>query len=103
MSMFDANDPTRVDRVTMLKVGRRMITAQPAHRRRADAGGRALSGVSRPNEPQHVNPHLHNVPMQIAAERGLPALLAWLWMIAILVIDMVRRLKIPDTRFLAAS
>ena len=55
-----------------------------------------------------MNPHLHNVPMQIAAERGLPALAAWLWMIAILTIDMVRRLKLPasaetDTRFLAAA
>ena len=28
-----------------------------------------------------VNPHLHNVPMQIAAERGLPALAAWLWFV----------------------
>ena len=56
-----------------------------------------------PNEPDHVNPHLHNVPMQIAAERGLPALAAWLWMIAILAIDMARRLTIPDTRFLAAA
>ena len=29
----------------------------------------------RPCKP--TNPHLHNVPMQIAAERGLPALAAW--------------------------
>jgi hypothetical protein len=41
--------------------------------------------------------------MQIAAERGLPALMAWLAMLVILTIDMVRRLKIPDTRFLAAA
>ncbi len=41
--------------------------------------------------------------MQIAAERGLPALAAWLWMLVVLVIDMVKRLRIPDTRFLAAS
>ena len=26
-----------------------------------------------------LNPHLHNVPLQIAAERGLPALAVWLW------------------------
>ena len=28
-----------------------------------------------------MNPHLHNVPIQIAAERGLPALAAWLWFV----------------------
>ena len=28
-----------------------------------------------------TNPHLHNVPMQIAAERGLLALAAWLWFV----------------------
>ena len=31
-----------------------------------------------PDAVEKVNPHLHNVPMQIAAERGLPALAAWL-------------------------
>ena len=28
-----------------------------------------------------TNAHLHNVPVQIAAERGLPALAAWVWFI----------------------
>ena len=37
------------------------------------------------------NPHLHNVPMQIAAERGLPALAAWLVFIGVLVRDFVRQ------------
>ncbi len=41
--------------------------------------------------------------MQIAAERGLPALAAWLCTIAMLAFDMARRLKIADTRFLAAA
>ena len=103
MSMFDARDPTRVDRVTMLKVGSRMVKANPLV-----GVGPARVGVRyreflAPNEPDHVNPHLHNVPMQIAAERGLPALAAWLCTIAILAVDMVRRLKIPETRFLAAA
>ena len=103
MSMFDARDPTRVDRVTMLKVGSRMVKANPL----VGVGPTRVAARYRefldPNEPGHVNPHLHNVPMQIAAERGLLALAAWLCTIAILAIDMVRRLKIPDTRFLAAS
>jgi O-antigen ligase len=37
------------------------------------------------------NPHLHNVPLQIAAERGIPALIVWLWFIATLVRDFWRR------------
>ena len=103
MSMFDARDPTRVDRVTMLKVGSRMVRANPlAGVGPARVGDRYREFLD-PNEPAHVNPHLHNVPMQIAAERGLPALAAWLGMLVVLAIDMVKRLRIAETRFLAAS
>ena len=34
-----------------------------------------------PDAVKPTNPHLHNVPMQIAAERGLPALAAWIWFV----------------------
>jgi len=102
-SMFDAKDPTSVDRVTMLRVGARMIRAHP------------LTGVGPPlveeryreylssSEPQHVNPHLHNVPVQIAAERGLPALAIWLAFIVTLIVGLIRRLKFPDARLTAAT
>jgi O-antigen ligase len=103
MSMFDASDPTRVDRVTMLRVGGRMVKANPLVGVGPTRVGVRYREFLDPNEPDHVNPHLHNVPMQIAAERGLPALAAWLCMIVVLAIDMVRRLKMPETRFLAAS
>ena len=34
-----------------------------------------LRGIPRCRTPSNeINPHLHNVPVQIAAERGLPAL-----------------------------
>jgi O-antigen ligase len=39
-----------------------------------------------------TNPHLHNVPIQIAAERGLPALAAWLWFVAVAIRDLSRQL-----------
>jgi O-antigen ligase len=103
MSMFDARDPTRVDRVTMLKVGSRMVKANPLSGVGPARVGDRYRDFLNPGEPDRVNPHLHNVPMQIAAERGLPALIAWAWMIAVLVIDMVRRLKVSETRFLAAA
>jgi hypothetical protein len=35
-----------------------------------------------PDAVMQEPPHLHNVPMQIAAERGLPALGLWIWFIA---------------------
>jgi O-antigen ligase len=103
MSMFDSRDPTRVDRMTMLKVGGRMVASNPLVGVGPTRVGPRYSEFLRAGEPNHQNPHLHNVPMQIAAERGVPALLAWLAMIVVLAIDMVRRLKIPDTRFLAAA
>ena len=103
MSMFDSRDPTRVDRVTMLKVGSRMVREHPLTGVGPARVGARYREFLDPNEPAHVNPHLHNVPMQIAAERGLPALAAWVCTIVILAIDMSRRLKAPASRFLAAS
>ena len=46
-------------------------------------------------------PHLHNVPLQIAAERGLPALGFWIWAIGAIVAAPRRcfaapRVKVPS-------
>jgi O-antigen ligase len=103
MSMFDARDPTRLDRVAMLRVGSRMVKANPLVGVGPARVGDRYREFLAPGEPDHVNPHLHNVPMQIAAERGLPALAAWLLMIGMLAADMFRRLTLPDARFLAAA
>ena len=55
------------------------------------------------NGVNETNPHLHNVPLQIAAERGLPALVLWGWFIAAVVGDLTRRLREPATRAPAAA
>ena len=52
---------------------------------------------------QDNNPHLHNVPLHIAAERGLPALVVWLGFLVLVVRALIRRLKAPDTTALAAA
>ena len=44
-----------------------------------------------PRAERQLNPHLHNVPLQIAAERGIPALIVWVWFIATLVRDFWRK------------
>jgi O-antigen ligase len=41
--------------------------------------------------------------VQIAAERGLPALAAWLWFIVSLVVGLTKLLRDPSQRFLAAT
>jgi O-antigen ligase len=43
-----------------------------------------------PRAVSQLNPHLHNVPLQIAAERGLPALVAWICFVVVLIRDFIR-------------
>ena len=50
-----------------------------------------------------ATPHLHNVPMQIAAERGLPALAVWLWFVVRAAIDLWHRFRVDRERWLAAA
>jgi putative inorganic carbon (hco3(-)) transporter len=102
-SMFDPHDATRLDRMAMLRVGERMIATYPW----TGVGPTMVQPRYREflasNEDQHVNPHLHNVPMQIAAERGLPALIIWLGFIGSLVVGLSRLLRFDESRFLAAA
>jgi O-antigen ligase len=102
-STFNAQDPANQDRFAMLEVGARIIRDHP------------LTGVC-PNMVPRVyeqyrpdyavnasNPHLHNVPMQIAAERGLPALLIWCWLMAALTVALFRRFRQGGDRVLPAT
>jgi hypothetical protein len=41
--------------------------------------------------------------MQIAAERGLPALAVWLWFLGLVTLDLVRSFRIGRDRVLAAT
>jgi O-antigen ligase len=52
---------------------------------------------------QETNVHLHNVPMQIAAERGLPALAVWLWFVARALAGLKALVDRSRHRLLAAT
>lgn len=93
-SIGDLTDPASRDRVAMLRSGVAMVKDHP------------LTGVGpdmvKVVYPQYrdatygvneINPHLHNVPMQIAAERGLPALALWLWFVLVASRDLWRQLR----------
>jgi O-antigen ligase len=55
-----------------------------------------------PDGVTHINPHLHNDFLQIAAERGLPALALWVWFLVALMRDLWQQFK-TGQRELAAT
>ena len=103
-SIGDLTDLTTRDRVAMLRSGVHMVQDNP------------LTGVGpdmvKVVYPQYrdatyavndINPHLHNVPMQIAAERGLPALAIWLWFVVVASRDLWRQLRRSEGYVRAAA
>ena len=102
-SMFDLKDPTSRDRVAMLREGVRMIKSDPLTGMGPNMVERQYIRFRDTDSVERVNPHLHNVPMQIAAERGLPALGAWLAFVGIAIIDLWRLLRHSRIPYLPAA
>ncbi len=102
-SIFDLHDPTNRDRVAMLREGGAMIAERPVTGVGPNMVERVYARYRDPLAVEKVNPHLHNVPMQIAAERGLPALGIWLWFVGTVSLDLWRRLTTGRHRFMAAA
>ena len=78
------------DRVAMIRSGFRIIKDDPLTGVGPDMIIKVYAYYRDPNAVQQLNSHLHNVPLQIAAERGLPALAIWLWFIVALIRDFAR-------------
>jgi O-antigen ligase len=90
-STFSLTDPSNVDRVAMIKSGMRIIKDDPLTGVGPDMIIQVYPQYRDKTAVNQRNPHLHNVPLQIAAERGLPALGVWIWFIVTLCIDFFRR------------
>jgi O-antigen ligase len=110
LSMFDSSNATNRDRISMWKSGGAMIAdhwltgvgpnlvprAYLERYKRADA-------VDPADQPGSTRAHLHNVVIQIAAERGIPALAAWLWFLAVAARDLWRQTRDGPAPGLAAA
>jgi len=103
MSVVDLTDPTNRDRLAMMREGEHMIRAHPLVGVGPNMVQELYPEFRDPDAVQKVNPHLHNVPIQIAAERGLPALAIWVWFIVALIIAEARQFQAGGQRFLAAA
>jgi O-antigen ligase len=79
-SIVNLEDPTARDRVAMWRSGLAMIAEHPLL---GVGPGEVRAWYQHYRRPEAVRPstgHLHNSSIQIAAERGLPALGAWVWL-----------------------
>jgi O-antigen ligase len=102
-SMFDVNDPSNRDRVAMMRSGMRMIRDHPLTGVGPNMVPRVYQQYRDPLAVHASNPHLHNVPLQIAAERGLLALFAWAWFVVVAARDLWRRFRTSEMPSLAAG
>ena len=103
LSIFDRNDPSNVDRLAMLQSGLEIVRDHPITGVGPDRVKVVYAEYRQPWAINERNPHLHNVPMQIAAERGLPALLLWLGFIVYLSRDLLKKIATSRQPSLAAG
>jgi O-antigen ligase len=79
------------DRLAMVRSGLRIIAHDPLTGVGPDMVIQVYPQYRDPKAVNQLNPHLHNVPLQIAAERGLPALAIWLWFVGTLLRDFISK------------
>jgi O-antigen ligase len=102
-SIFDPSNPTNRDRVAMLHYGTEMVRDHPWTGVGPDMVKEVYAKYRDEEAVQKVNFHLHNVPMQIAAERGLPALIIWIAFIVVVVRDLLERFRTSRYPSIAAA
>jgi O-antigen ligase len=102
-SVFDLQDPSNRDRVAMLQTGVAMTRAHPLTGVGPNMVEKVYVQYRAPGSVEPVNQHLHNVPMQIAAERGIPALAVFIWFIYRLSRALLAMFRAGHNRVLAAT
>lgn len=102
-STFDLRDPAVRDRVAMYQAGIEIAKAHPLLGTGPNMVQKVYPAYRKSTAVEPTPPHLHDVPLQIAAERGLPALIAWLWFLVTVTIGLVRKLRTDRPRYLAAA
>jgi len=83
-------DASSRDRFYMWQAGLDMIRDKPVFGQGPGMVRAAYARYRWPEAPNPVAPHLHDNFIQIAAERGIPCLLFWLWLMFLLFRDAWR-------------
>lgn len=86
-------DASSRDRYYMWQAGIDMIREKPVFGQGPGMIQAAYPSYRWPEAPNPVTPHLHDNALQIAAERGLPCLAWWLWLMAAAMADAWREAR----------
>lgn len=80
-SIVDLENPSNIDRISMAQAGAAMIADHPVTGLGPDLVEEVYPQYRVPTAVRDNVPHLHNTFIQLAAERGLPELVAYLVML----------------------
>lgn len=98
VSITDLRDQSNYDRLCMLEAGLTMVRERPLFGCGPEMVERRYPLYRAPSAPRYEIPHLHNSLLELAAERGLPALGAYLWLTLAAVAVAWRRFKAEGGR-----
>jgi len=80
ISIADLRDVSNYDRICMARAGLDMIRERPLFGLGPTMVEQRYPIYRQPTAPRYLVPHLHNSFLQLAAERGLVSLAAYLWL-----------------------
>lgn len=93
MSIADLTDESNYDRLCMVEAGLRMVGEHPLLGLGPDRVERRYPLYRHPTAPRRTIPHLHNAYLQLAAERGLLSLGAFLALLGLAGLAALRGLR----------
>ena len=96
MDRLTVTDASSRDRYYMWQAGIDMIRDKPVFGQGPGMIPSAYPAYRWSEAPNPAIPHLHDNALQIAAERGLPCLAWWLWLVAAIMGDAYRELRRHD-------
>jgi O-antigen ligase len=92
VSTFDMNNATNRDRLYMVTVGMNIFKDHPLTGVGPDNVKKVYDRY-KPARAELSNPHLHNNFLQVLAERGILALLSLIAAFAVIIIQLVKKIK----------
>ncbi len=93
MNRLTLSDESSRDRVYMWQAGVDMVLDKPIFGHGPGMIMSVYPAYRWPGAPNPRTPHLHDNALQIAAERGLPGLGFWLWLLAIVLATALREAR----------